>query len=199
MIDLIESENFFTEEELEFVDNEILSENIPWYYNKHSTSKKFPFFSHTIIPRRETIEEEMRIISPLHDFFKQIQIRFCETHNIKITTFYRQCINLTFPNDNFEYGDAHVDHGYEHKMLLIYLNDNYEKGETLIFNKKNNYEEKLPLSFCLEKDKYFYENISIIKEINPKKGKVVCFNGNNYHTMRWIPQGRRIIYVSSFN
>ena len=183
---VIEIENFLTDKELSFIDSEILSHVVPWHYSKHSTSEKFPFFEHIIIPRpeakvmeggEEDESDRLTIFSPLHDFFTDIQKRFCEVCDIKMNRIYRQCVNLTFPCDETEYGDPHVDHEFPHSNFILYLNDGYEMGETLFFN----------------------QNGEIIKEIVPKKGKVVCFDGTILHSLRWIPRGRRIIFVSTFN
>lgn len=179
---ILEEENFLTQEEILFVDQEILSHRVPWHYDKESTSEIFPFFKHVIIPRRENPNDPIEITSPLYEFFTNIQIRFCEKNRIKINRLYRQCLNLSFPNPEYELGDPHVDHVQVHKNIIIYLNDDFEKGETIIFNKKNN--NNTP---------------SILKEIIPKKGKVVCFDGDLFHTVRWIPKGRRIIFVSTFD
>ena len=43
--------NFLTEEETKVIDDEILANTFPWYYQKYSTSNKFPFYSHVIVPR----------------------------------------------------------------------------------------------------------------------------------------------------
>jgi hypothetical protein len=173
---VIEVENFLLEKELSFIDSEILSHIIPWHYSKHSTSEKFPFFEHVIIPREQYESDITTITSPLHDFFTDIQKRFCEVCDIKMDKIYRQCLNLTFPCDESEHGDPHVDHTFPHKNIIFYLNDGYEMGETLFFDEDDN----------------------IVREVTPKRGKVVCFDGSISHSVRWISRGRRIIFVSTF-
>lgn len=187
---ILERENFLTQEELNFIDSEILTHRVPWHYEKSSTSDKFPFFGHIIIPRIENPSDEIEINSPLYNFFTKIQKRFCLENNIPFNKLYRQCLNLTFPNEE-EYGDPHVDHNFKHKNMIIYLNDNFENGETILFDKKH--------SLLSKEDCNNYEDIRMLKEIKPKKGKVVCFDGDIFHTVRWIPKGRRIIFVSTFD
>ena len=46
----------------------------------------------------------------------------------------RCALNLTFPQ-KVKKSEPHLDHNYEHKTLLIYLNDN--DGDTVILDKKN--------------------------------------------------------------
>ena len=60
--------------------------------------------------------------------------------------------------------------------LILYLNDDYGMGETLFFNKHG----------------------KIIGEVKPEKGKIVCFDGSIFHSIKWIPKGRRIVFVSTF-
>lgn len=177
MEEIIEIENFISKEEMMYIDSEILSHNIPWHYNRYSTSEKYPFFEHVIIPREENEWDIVKITSPLHNFFTNIQKRFCEICDIKLNKIYRQCLNLTFPCDETNHGDPHIDHTFPHKNIIFYLNDGYEMGETLFFDKNSN----------------------IIGEVIPQKGKVLCFDGSIYHSVRWIPRGRRIIFVSTFN
>ena len=38
----------------------------------------------------------------------------------------------------------------------------------------------------------------IIGEVKPEKGKIVCFDGSIFHSIKWIPKGRRIVFVSTF-
>tara|TARA_B100002019_G_C21119913_1_gene522798 strand:+ start:289 stop:816 length:528 start_codon:yes stop_codon:yes gene_type:complete len=169
---VIEVENFLFQEELDFIDSEILSHNIPWHWNPASVTEKFPFFQHVIIPR----DDNTRVVSPLYEFFTTIQNRFCAVCEIPMKKIYRQCINLTFTSDNGEYSEPHIDHDFPHKNMIMYLNDDYEMGETVLYN----------------------NDLTISKKIEPKKGKVICFDGSIVHGTRWISRGRRIIFVSTF-
>lgn len=175
MESIIEIDNFLTDEEMRFIDSEILSDIVPWHYIQSSTSDKFPFFGHIIIPRCEFPDDPIQVTSPLHQFFTDIQVRFCNYTKIPLNKIYRQCLNLTFPSDGYEFGDPHTDHDFDHKNMIMYLNDDYDMGETILFDQGK-----------------------IAHEVKPKKGKIICFDGNLSHTVRWIPRGRRIIFVSTF-
>ena len=176
MREVIEIEDFLFQEELEFIDREINSSIIPWHWNSASVTEKFPFFEHVIVPREENETDDMRVVSPLYEFFTTIQKRFCTVCEIPMEKIYRQCINLTFPSDGEEYSEPHTDHEFVHKNMIIYLNDGYEMGETILYN----------------------NDLTIGKKIEPKKGKVICFDGSIDHGVRWIPRGRRIIFVSTW-
>lgn len=192
----IEHENFLTEEELEFVNKELLSCRVPWFYAEESTTKKFPFFHHEIITRKDNVDGPLHpqeILSPTHEFFLQLNQRFCQSHNLPFTEVCRQALNLSLPNNEYEYGDPHIDHPYAHYNFIIYLNDEYDNGETLLFDKK--FVLGKPSMFDVEKE---ILNMNIFHEIVPKKGKAVCFDGLLYHSLRWPKNGRRVIYVGTF-
>lgn len=194
---LIEHDDFLGEDEIEFVNRELLSSNVPWYYDDVSTSHKFPFFHHEIITRTDTVDGPVlpqKILSPTHEFFVHLTQKFCASHNLKLNQICRQSLNLTFANDIHEHGDIHIDHPYPHYNLIIYLNDEYEGGETLLFDER----------FSLNKPSWFDvgehgdAGLSVLHEITPKKGKAVCFDGLLYHTLRWPNRGRRVIYIGTF-
>ena len=59
--------------------------------------------------------------------------------------------------------------------FILYLTDNFKKGETVILN----------------------ENKKIIKKIKPQKYKFVTF-GNNYHYNYFPVNGRRIVLIATY-
>lgn len=69
-----------------------------------------------------------------------------------------------------EYDNIHVDVNYEHLVCLYYVNDS--DGDTFLFDKTK---KELPY---LTKD----SKLEIVKKVSPKKGRVVLFNGNRYHS-----------------
>jgi len=84
----------------------------------------------------------------------------------------RCALNLTFPQ-KVKNSEPHLDHSYEHKTLLIYLNDN--DGDTVILDKKN----------------------KIWKKVKPKKYKGVCFP-YRYHYQFYPKSGIRAVDVYTF-
>ena len=80
----------------------------------------------------------------------------------------RMKINMTFPyagSNNLSYGIPHVDLPDEagYTTGIYYLTD--ADGDTIIFNEKHGHKGKL----------------SIQSKINPKKGRLVLFEGNTLH------------------
>lgn len=69
-----------------------------------------------------------------------------------------------------EYDNIHVDINYEHLVCLYYVNDS--DGDTYLFDKTK---KELPY---LTKD----TKLEVLQKVSPKKGRVVLFNGNRYHS-----------------
>jgi len=92
----------------------------------------------------------------------------------------KQCVEIFnarsfmhFPlNDEMrkEYDNVHIDVKYPHLVVLYYINDT--DGDTFLFDKT--------LDDCkfITKD----TKLEVIKKVSPKKGRVVMFNGNRYHS-----------------
>ena len=69
-----------------------------------------------------------------------------------------------------EYDNVHVDINYEHLVCLYYVNNT--DGDTYIFDKT-----KKKLNHISKDTK-----LGILKQVSPKKGRVVLFDGRRYHS-----------------
>lgn len=191
-----EIENFLTEEELEIVDNNILSNEFPWFYHQDSTSSRFPFFAHVIYSRINEESEGASISnSSLSHFVNPIVKRFSEKYlhkeNIVIC---RSALNCTIGwNNEYEYTEPHVDHKFNHLNLIVYLNDDYDSGETILFNRYLCESDK---KYCYSVDEY--DELQPIAKITPKKGKAVVFDGRIFHAMSNMNSNKkRVILVTT--
>ncbi len=79
-----------------------------------------------------------------------------------------------------EYDNIHVDVGYEHLVCLYYVNDS--DGDTFLFDRTTK-DGPMP------KD----TKPNIVKRVSPKKGRVVLFNGNRYHSSSGPTKDVRVI------
>jgi hypothetical protein len=193
-----EVENFLTEDDLEIVDNNILSNNFHWYYSQDSTSSLFPFLSHVIYARNEHNEShDTKSVSnsPLSYWVKPLVNRYCETYlGRPLEKIYRSCLNLSQGwNMPYPHMEPHIDHQFDHYNLIVYLNDVESGGETLLFDKY----------FCDDMNTCYdvnqYNEVSILERIKPQKGKAVCFDGRIFHTMNnFTSNQRRVILVTTF-
>jgi len=111
---------------------------------------------------------------PTFDKFKDILSTFCIKNNIKINYIHRMAVNITFNNGSVYKCPIHTDHDYEHKQLLLYLND--ATGDTIILD----------------------ENDKVFKVSNPEKYKGICF-GRTKHYHYFPITGVRQVAVFTFS
>jgi hypothetical protein len=100
---------------------------------------------------------------------KAIALEAAEKINFIITDIVRARSFTHFPlNKKFkkEHDHPHFDFPFDHLVCLYYVNDT--DGDTFIFDKKRN-------------DDIDLEDIQVVQQISPKKGRCVLFDGNTYH------------------
>lgn len=193
----LEVNNFLTNDEIEVVEKNILTPEFPWFYQERSTSDLFPFFSHVVNPRCNDEENDIPISnSSLSHFVKPIVERFCEKHlGRPLKKLYRSAFNATYGwNLEYPFIEPHVDHFFDHYNLIIYLNDDFEGGDTLLFDKY--------LCEGLSESHYSvddYNQVNILHSIKSEKYKALCFDGKLFHGLSNIKSGkRRVILVTTF-
>lgn len=193
-----EEENFLNKEELKFVNTFTdVNSDICWKFS-YATMGAYMhhFFSHMIIDRKYADNDIPAVIeSPHLEFFRGIFLRYCEKHNIKHELIYRMNINFTGHSQKDFFCSAHVDHGYEHKIMLLYLSES--GGNTVLFNEIGpDFDENVP---DVDDVNVNPDELSIYKEIPPKQGKVVVFDGKHLHAARPCGDGeKRIVCVITF-
>lgn len=194
----LEVENFLTGDEIQVVENNILSPEFPWFYQERSSSDKFPFFSHVVHPRCNNEEDEIPITnSSLSHFVHPIVERFCQKYlGRPVNKIYRSALNLTYGwNSEYPFTEPHVDHKFDHYNLIVYLNDDFVGGDTLLFDKYlcegvNQY------NYSVED----YDKLNVLHSIKSKKYKALCFDGKLFHGLGNIQSGKkRIILVTTFS
>ena len=174
---ILEKNNIIHPNDLKIINNLIISGKVPFVFHNNAVpifKKKDFYFEHCIIERKENIKYQDRYQSIHYKNFLRVFSYIFSKFKIKEAEIYRAAINLTV-NNSIKKCSIHYDHDYEHKQILIYLNDADKKSKTVILNKKN---KKL-------------------KEITPKKNKGVLFDYlPHYH---FFPtKGYRLVLVITF-
>jgi hypothetical protein len=109
----------------------------------------------------------------LYNIVKMIPEAACKHINKQCLEIHNARSFMHFPlNDELrkEYDNVHIDVHYPHLVVLYYVNDT--DGDTFIFDKTT--------ADC----KYITKDtkLNVLKKVSPKKGRVVVFNGNRYHS-----------------
>ncbi|NBV73011.1 hypothetical protein EBR61_01910 [bacterium] len=195
MTSLIEDKEILTKEELDYIDDNIINGDLPWFYQDCSTSKKFPFYSHTIVPRYNLETESPKVNSKLYYFFYDILEKFCDKHNLELNRVLRMSLNSNHSCDFSDHSDIHIDHIEPHHSVIIYLNDDFDGGRTFVLDKF--YCEGMKVHYDLEED---ISDFNIMYAAEAEKGKVLCFNGHIFHAVEWPKSNkRRVVCVITFD
>ena len=189
---MIIENNFLTEEELNVTQEHIINNmDFPWYRIPNSTSEKYPFYAHSLLVRENFVDDEHPALnSPWFDFFLSILDRFVQKHKLYKGDYQimRSTINdtLSFPDKGC---DPHIDFFEEHFVVMLYLTES--SGDTIFYTKK--WKDGDPSSFPNEKNS---PNLRVKQKITPKIGKVICYNGLNYHSHNFKKSNeRRVVCV----
>ena len=195
----IEAEDFLNPDEIEIVENNILSNDFGWFYQQNSVGGLFPFYSHVIFGRDTLDDDSYTPISnsTLSSWVLPIVERFSTLYlNKSVEKIYRSCLNSTqgwtLP---YPYIEPHVDHKFNHYNLLIYLTDEFEGGGTLLFDKML-VGDNQKLNYDVDE----YDQLNVLCNIKPKRYKAVCFPGSIFHSVsNFHSNNRRVVSVTTFS
>lgn len=158
-----------------FFENLVLKNNyFPWFHQPYTRTRSGkeiddPFFTHVLISREEERESKGIYHSEAAKDVEQVIRKYIGDKQIL-----RMCFNFTYDNGVDKTG-AHKDHEIPYEQIILYLTDNFEKGETLIFN----------------------EDLEVIQSIKPKANHYIQFGGN-YHANYICEKGFRICLVVTY-
>lgn len=176
--------NFLNKEEVSIINKRLINNDyFPWYHMKESSSDAYPFYGHILMRRGGEIASEW------FEFFYPILNRFV-TENLKIDEYeiIRGCINDSLSHDD-KACDPHVDFEEDHIVIIMYLTNS--TGNTNIY--KQQWETGKPATYLNSEGN---DNFTIASTIAPKQGKILGFNGLNYHSIDFKKcTDRRIITI----
>ena len=171
-----QNKDFLTPDNKRFIEEKILDTNFPYFFQAGAVSRnqKDFFMSHVVLQRLEHSEDHRKAINTdLDTYHNTIDIlrNFCDSIGEKPHFFTRAGYNITF-NCGFDKCEPHQDHKYDHKQIIIYLNNSLAK--TVICS-----------------------NEKIVKKLTPETGKGICFN-NLPHYQEFPKSGIRLVLVATF-
>ena len=182
-----EGKNFLTKEHKKTIQKLLEQNQLSFYMGPaFEQGTNYPYLSHTVLKRPEDrtaddmtypskYTKENQFNSIHADIFLEILFAFCDKYKIKINKVFRINVNLTF-NIGTKKCPSHVDHEFDHKQLIIYLNDCDKDAKTIMLD----------------------ENNKISHEITPEKYKGVLFD-NFKHYLIYTKIGARIIAIYTFD
>ena len=178
-------DDFVTLEYQEKIKQELLGINniFPWFHTADVTSagdfdsQNRPAFAHQYVSLDD--DDVSEIESVFHHLFTPLLGKACQYLKMPQTEVIQGRSFLQFPLKNVDTSvvdTPHIDldEGEEHIVVLYYVIDS--DGDTVIYNEKtksNTYTEK--------------------QRVTPKQGRVVIFEGGQYHTAEQPTKGTRCI------
>lgn len=173
--EIIENRAELTYHQVKHINDVVLGNNMPWYFSQDSVYKdNISYFSHVLIHRKEE-NKNVENNSPLTDFFIEIFNKEMNKNKIEVNEILRASLNATFYHDR-KYGSIHVDHSFEHKNFIMYLNTIDNAGTAVFDNDINN---PIYISECV-------------------KFQYVVFPGLEHAQMYPPPGSRRAVFVVTF-
>ena len=179
-------DDFISLEYQEKIKQDLLGlENIfPWHYSEDVTaagdfdSQHRPAMSHQYVEIDDD-NDTSEIISVYHHLFTPLLSKACQYLKIPETEVIQGRSFLQFPLKNVDTSlvdTPHIDldEGFEHIVVLYYVVDS--DGDTIIYNERT------------ESDTYTEK-----QRVSPKQGRVVIFEGGQYHTAAQPTKGTRCI------
>ena len=178
-------DDFLTLEYQEKIKQELLGINntFSWNYTEditdagHDNSQNRPALAHQYVNIND--DDVSEIVSVYHHLFTPLLSKACQHLKMPQTEVIQGRSFLQFPLKNIDTSvvdTPHIDldEGEEHIVVLYYVIDS--DGDTIIYNertKSNTYTEK--------------------QRVTPKQGRVVIFEGGQYHTAEQPTKGTRCI------
>jgi len=182
IIDNILDENF-----VDYVEKSFHDDLIDWYFNRGtvvpgkdenikqtSSTKELSQFTHTMLSNSGE-SSKFRFLGDeiLENFIKVYPLTYKSILRIKANLAVPMPHTLT--KEEF-YNTPHIDHNIPHLVLIYYVNDS--DGDTIIFDKD--------------------DTNKILEIVTPKKGRILLFNGENYHAGRQ-PKNYESRVIVNFN
>ena len=165
-------DDFIDKDYQEKIKDNLMGDNdFPWYYIDDVTAayeegnQGRPGLSHVYVEYNE--DDTSEIISDFHELFLPLLNKACQVlqvpraNIVQGRSFLQFPLNLNSSDDDTPHID--LDEGDKHIVVLYYVITS--DGDTIIYNQRT------------ESDVY-----TVKQKVTPKQGRVVIFDGGQYHT-----------------
>ena len=183
-------DNIISKKEQETIKETFYGRNFPWYYapdisaanNQHQTR---PGFSHIFYIEGEKNSEYVDLITKISDNVNKKIKKKLNQHTVRsflqIPLNEKLLASHSRHKEDTPHNTPHIDIKIPHTVFLYYVNDC--DGDTMIYNYKSKTSKDLPV----------YEDIKVKKQITPKQGRVVIFDGMTWHSSTQPATGPRCV------
>ena len=177
------------------IETEASADTMAWFFNRESGRRvdvgtSYGGFSHVAYRFNN---ETASSLSPLTALLLPLLYTFCDKAGVPFKQLLRIRLGMFTQNAaGGPYHNAHVDFYLPHYNALYYVNDS--DGDTFVFNETY---DQVSLERSVE---YTREHkFTIARQISPKKGRMIGFDGKHYHaSMHPKQSSHRIAIAFSF-
>jgi hypothetical protein len=187
--DIVVIDNVVPEQYQNLIESQMVAENVNWHYMKDITydvdkiketsmADSKPAFAHKFYDR------EKGVISPAYGLVLPIVYFACDKVKFQITEIIavRSFLTIPLPSHMNRVDHPHVDREVSHLNVLYYVND--ADGDTVFYDKT--FRDISPTQVRTE-------DLTIYKQVTPRKGRAVVFDGSRYHASTRPTTGSRIV------
>ena len=169
------------------IEAKILDRNFPWYYVPNisrQTEGEDQLSTDSIGFAHNFIDIDKGSMSFVTDFLLPLLYGCCARVDVMPKEVFWGRVFMTIASGHSNRNLFHTDMNRPHLVCLYYVND--ANGPTVILNKTH---EDIDRNEVNDQD----QSDHIRQEVNPKKGRVVIFDGKFYHASTSPETGRRCI------
>lgn len=170
-------DNILPADDFRLLQNEILSNSVPWYFGRKANSSSQPenpflygWFSNVYYGGNWMLGEVGELI-----YTHALQALRTAGETVSELKRARLVLN-TAADENYKFG-THCDLSYPHKTAILYINN--ADGNTFIYNETYDFN---PTTDSVEFLKETIKDLTVMKEIEPVENRLVCFDGAHYHS-----------------
>ena len=167
--------------------------SIPWRWSAATTApENFGFKKYITNPEifgvvghvawgRSEGKEEGSPLSPISELVYDVIKEVLEHNGLALNNLYRASLNLTLPQGD-RLPSPHVDHYFEHNVIIIYLVSDKDSGNTVVCKERSAYKElQVPNEGGLRYRTISVDEVTPMIEFVPNEDSVIIFDGLHYH------------------
>ena len=179
-------DNIVSKKESEKIKNTLFEKTFPWYFTNDISHvdneyQRRPGHFHLFMDKGNSNSAAVEIVESISDKVNKKLKKNLSMYQVR--SFLQLPLNekLLFKDNRQKEDTPHIDIDRPHTVFLYYVND--ADGDTVIYDYVSKNIKDVP----------YYEDLSIIKKVTPKQGRVIVFDGMTWHSSTQPTKGPRCI------